>query len=122
MATDEESPASSGEAAHSNPPSVGRDDVVRKTKMATGNRQIQKCFKTLRRKTSIRAKIIISCTGRKCRATCGHWCHLPDFVAPEYGHSREGGNPCCKPLGMRLPTYWIPAFAGMTGLRRSEEH
>ena len=46
-----------------------------------------------------------------------YWCHLPDFVPPEYGHSREGGNPCCKPSGRRLPTYWIPAFAVMTGLR-----
>jgi hypothetical protein len=31
-------------------------------------------------------------------------------------HSRESGNPAPQILGNTLPTQWIPAFAGMTGV------
>ena len=78
-ATDEESAASSGGAARSNPTGKKIDNVVRRTRTATDNLRIDKFLKNARRQKSIRPNVILPCTGRKRGNTCYSFrlTHLP---------------------------------------------
>jgi len=72
-ATDEESSASSGGAARSNPTGKKTHNVVRRTRTATDDLRIEKYLKNVRRQTSIRPNVILPCTGRKRGNTCNRF-------------------------------------------------